>query len=164
MVLSFRRKAGNRKPDDTEDLMQEARLALWMRACAADTPEDAERYFIHVHRALFEYVRGMAAVRVPSKKFTAHIRTVYVLSWESGESDEPDNGFEGELISRLDCQRFLDSLEPLERDILTLKMEGYSQRQIADLLVNGSESRISRLMRGIRDKYIAHGRERIHAS
>ena len=163
IVLSFRRKAGNRKPDDTEDLMQEARLALWRRVCAAENPEAAEKYFLHVHRALFDCVRGMAAVSIPSKKFSTHIRNVYVIPWEYTDPDALESQFEGEMIGRLDCQRFLATLEAIERNVLLLKMDGYSQKQIADLLTNGSESRISRIMRRIREKYEVYEGKQAHA-
>ena len=144
--------------------MQEARLALWDRARNAESLEEAEKYFMHVYRALFEHVRRMAALNIPAKKFIACIRTVYILSWDGCEHDEPDRGFEDGLIGSLDCQRFIDSLEPLEKDVLVLKMEGMSQKQIAALLTHGSESRISRIMRRIREKYEIFRREPFRAS
>ena len=47
----------------------------------------------------------------------------------------------------------MDSLTPLEREILRLKSLGYTQKQIAERLVHGSESRVSRALGRIRAKY-----------
>ena len=80
MVLAFRAKAGNRMPDDTEDLLQEARLALLARLRSAATLDEARRYRLNIHRAMFNHVRRMAAIRISDRQFTARIRSVFIFS------------------------------------------------------------------------------------
>lgn len=153
LVLGFRRRAGSRKPDDTEDLLQEARLALWRRLRTAETLEDAEKYYQHIHRALYNHVRRMAPVYYPEKRFASGIRTVFVVPWELLHSEELESAFEEELIDSIDMEQFVQTLEPLERYVLQMKLEELSQKEIAGIVANGSESRVSRIMKRIREKY-----------
>ncbi len=164
MVLSFRRRAGNRKPDDTEDLMQEARLALWSRLREALDLTDAERYYHNVHRALYNHVRRMAPVHCSEKRFASAIRTVHIAPLESLDAGQSAPPFEDELIARLDADRFLESLEPAERIVLGMKLAGCSQREIAARANVGSESSVSRIMKRVREKYIACMEEPAHAN
>lgn len=153
MVLAFRAKAGNRMPDDTEDLLQEARLALLARLRSAATMDEARRYRLNIHRAMFNHVRRMAAIRISDRQFTARIRSVFIFSVDESLADLSQPGFENESNARIDTERFMDSLTPLEREIVRLKSLGYTQKQIAERLVHGSESRVSRALGRIRAKY-----------
>lgn len=144
--------------------MQEARLALWSRLREALDLTDAERYYHNVHRALYNHVRRMAPVHCPEKRFASAIRTVHIAPLESLDAGQSAPPFEDELIARLDADRFLESLEPAERIVLGMKLAGCSQREIAARANVGSESSVSRIMKRVREKYIACMEEPAHAN
>lgn len=144
--------------------MQEARLALWERLREAASPEDAERYYHNIHRALYGHVRRMAPIHCPEKRFAAVIRTVHTAPLECLVSVQTGQQFEDDLASKLDARRFLESLEPAERLVLRMKLDGCSQREIASRTGVGSESSVSRLMKRVREKYVARLEESVHAN
>ena len=163
LTRQFRARAGNRQPDDTEDLLQEARLGLLHRLRTADTLEDAEKYYRHVHRYLYNHVRRMAPVHFPEKRFSEGIRKLEMVCWEYIGDDEPANSFEEDLINDIALRSFFRSLEPVEQRVLSMKLQECSQKEIATIVANGSESRISRIMKRIRSKYLGFQEDVNHA-
>lgn len=97
----------------------------------------------------------MAPIHFSEKRFTESIRTVETVRWQYVDESELTESFEDELVESIDAHRFLESLDPLERRIVTLKMNGHTQREIAKICGVGSESRISRMFDRIGDKYLA---------
>ena len=155
----YRYKAGNRLPDDAEDLYQEACCAALMRLRTAGDEAEAEKYFMQVHHAMFEHSRRMAPIHFSEKRFTEGIRTVETVRWQYVDESELTESFEDELIESIDLRRFLDSLEPLERRIATLKTQGCTLREIAEICGVGSESSVSRMLKRIGEKYMAFNPE-----
>lgn len=126
-----------------------------MRLRTAGDEAEAEKYFMQVHHAMFEHSRRMAPIHFSEKRFTESIRTVETVRWQYVDESELTESFEDELVESIDAHRFLESLDPLERRIVTLKMNGHTQREIAKICGVGSESRISRMFDRIGDKYLA---------
>ena len=155
----FRYKAGNRHPDDAEDLYQEACCAALMRLRTAEDEAEAEKYFMQVHHAMFEHARRMAPVHFSEKRFTEGIRTVKTVRWQYVDEGELTESFEDELVENMDVHRFLDSLEPPERRIAALRMQGRTLREIAEICGVDSESSVSRMVKRIGEKYMAFNHE-----
>lgn len=92
----------------------------------ADNLAEAEHYYIHVTHALYEYVRRMAAVKIPQKKFKVEIRNIFLFPLEFSESDAPSSSFEDMIIGNVDYERFLSCLLPLDAKMLSMRMKGNS--------------------------------------
>lgn len=163
LTRQFRARAGNRQPDDTEDLLQEARLGLLHRLRTADTLEDAEKYYTHVLRYLYSHVRRMAPVHFPEKRFSEGVRKLEMVCWEYIGDDEPANSFEDDLINDIDLGYFIRSLEPIEQRVLSMRLQEHTQKEIASIVANGNESKVSRIMKRIRSKYLAFQEDENHA-
>ena len=86
-------------------------------------------------------------------------RTVETVRWQYVDESELTESFEDELIESIDLRRFLDSLEPLERRIATLKTQGCTLREIAEICGVSSESSVSRMLKRIGGKYMAFNPE-----
>ena len=114
-------------------------------------------YFIHVLHALTKYVREMAVVSIPEKKFKREIRNVFVKPLELTEDEAFSESFEDRLLSDIDVEMFFDALESRNREILRMKLEGYQQKEIAEAL-GVSESQVSRRLDQIRDAYLCRKR------
>ena len=71
------------------------------------------------------------------------------------ETAETQETFEDALTEAIDAQRFLQSLQPQEQTVLQMKLGGYTQREIASS-IRSSESRVSRIIHGIRHKYLLY--------
>lgn len=116
--------------------------------------EEAERYYFNILRALHSHVRRMAPVHCSEKKFSSVIRSICILPLEHMETAETQETFEDALTEAIDAQRFLQSLQPQEQTVLQMKL-GYTQREIASS-IRSSESRVSRIIHGIRHKYLLY--------
>lgn len=155
LARHYRNKVGNRLPDDYEDLLQEACCALLTRLRSAKDADDAEKYAMQVLHSMHEHSRRMAPIHFSEKRFSEGIRNVKTVRWQFVNESALVESFEDSVIDSIDAHRFLESLDPLERRVVTLKMKGHTQREIAKICGVGSESRISRMFDRIGDKYLA---------
>lgn len=92
----------------------------------ADSLAEAEHYYIHVTHALYEYVRRMAAVKIPQKKFKMEIRNIFLYSLDVFEFDVTSSSFEDMIIGNIDYERFSSCLLPLDAKMLSMRMKGSS--------------------------------------
>ena len=125
--------------------------------------EEAERYYFNILRALQSHVRRMAPLHCSEKKFSSVIRSICILPIEHLETAETGAELETILPEAIDVQRFQRSLHPLEQQVLQMKLDGYTQREIA-ASTNISESQVSRILKHIRHKYRSSLEDSEHAN
>lgn len=115
----FARLSGD--PDLAADLAQEALVALYQRGEAPETPGP---WLITVAMNRFRNARAKLARRT---------RLLTVARGEMAQADPPPPADGAVLASgeRARVRGVLDRLEPREREILLLRAEGYSYREIA---------------------------------
>jgi len=140
---------------DHEDLEQIAYIALWMSANTFD-PERGYKFSTFavtaIHNDAFKVIRGYKAKK----------RNEVSLSIDFTAED--DRGYETSAMaflkgSDLDdtaacVNEFVQSLSPLKRRVLMLRLDGYKQHEIADR-IGVSQKHVSRTLVAIGKEYRA---------
>lgn len=137
LVRLARRYAG---PDDWQDLLQEMQLQLWRSFDSFDG---------RAQRSTWLY-------RVALNTALGHVRKPRRLHSPLDEVPEQgDSGDTEDAIGVLD--RFLAMLDPVQRSVLMLDLEGLPREQVADVLglsVNAVAVRMTRLRRLFEQRFL----------
>lgn len=137
LVRLARRYAG---PDDWQDLLQEMQLQLW---------RSFDGYDGRAQRSTWLY-------RVALNTALSHVRKPRREHAALDDVPEPgDGGHAGGPQDVLD--RFLSMLDPLQRSLLLLDLEGLPREQVADVLglsVNAVAVRMTRLRQMFEQRFL----------
>lgn len=137
LVRLARRYAGH---DDWQDLLQEMQLQLWRSFGTFDG---------RAQRSTWVY-------RVALNTALAHIRKPHRQHTSLDAVAEPaDGGHVGDAMALLDA--FLAELDPLQRSVLLLDLEGLPREQIAQVLglsQNAVAIRMTRLRKAFETRYL----------
>lgn len=132
------------------DLMQEARLALLLHIRRIDSEDQIFLCHIHVISAMCRHKERMGLLRIPHKKYEAE-RQKYTRIGVELLNDIPTEEDDELFVIMLDA--FLDTLTASDRVAFTMKLEGYSNREIMRAIGLRVDSQASRLLKALADKY-----------
>ena len=137
LVRLARRYAG---ADDWQDLLQEMQLQLWRSFDSFDG---------RAQRSTWLY-------RVALNTALSHVRKPRREHHALDEVPEPgDGGHAGDPLAVLDA--FLDMLDPVQRSVLLLDLEGLPREQVAEVLglsVNAVAVRMTRLRQLFEQRFL----------
>ena len=134
--------------DCLDDLIQEARIAFLRHIRRIESEDDIYLCKIHVLSAMSKYKESMHVVRIAHNAYAEHKDKSTRVSVD--ERDRAVTSEETEV--RLHFEEFLGTLNQEERDLLTLKEQGYRNREIC-AQVKMSDSKVSRLLKALREKF-----------
>lgn len=128
--------------DLAADLAQEAFVKLYRRGSLPDSPE---AWLITVAKNLFRNARTMRSRR------TRLLSARPGRRWQADPPPSPERGLEAEHIERR-VRGALDRLPERERDLLLLRAEGYSYRDLG-LALDISEASVGKLLQRARQQF-----------
>lgn len=156
IVQRFRRKNGS-YIDDQDDLHSECMVVFIAHIHNSSTMEDLRKIPVRdMINAMCLYVLGEQAVSFPKRttNFSSVIRTMKgraeyekLDKWANSSSNNID-----EAIDKLAFQQFYDSLPHQDRMVVRMKMNGYKNREIAQLL-GVNDVKITRTIKRIKKAY-----------
>ena len=131
--------------DAAEDLAQEAFVRLYRRGSLPDEPA---AWLITVSMNLLRNMKTSSRRR--AQIVTAHLKGQVVASHRSPEVDLAASE------ARVRVRTAVDSMSERDRNLLLLRAEGYSYRELADALdlnVNSVGTLLARAQRSFRERY-----------
>ena len=151
-VHEFHRKGGSRGVDNTEDLIQEARLEFLRHLRRIPDPSQIARCRYHVLGALCTYCRTMAIVQIPKYCFHQTVREVVCVRDVEDTVPCQRTNAEDEALLNVELDRFLETLTPEEQTVVQMKLDGYTSREIIPVVKAKGEPQMSHLLSKIRKK------------
>lgn len=152
-VLKFRPgKPGSYS--DYDDLLQEARIAFLLHIRKAEDRSTFHVCEVSVFCALHKYVEDMSLISIPHYRFPEESKAV------QRAADDIYNLDEGLFVDRsaspyeeVLMDQFLASLPDKHREVLRLKLEGFNQQEITQMLGFDSFHQVFRIMKNLRQQY-----------
>ena len=156
IVHRFRRKNGS-YIDDKDDLHSECMVVFINHIHNSATMSDLRKIPVRdMINAMCVYVLGEQAVTLPKR--TANFSTVIRSMKGRADYDELDKWANSsssnidEAIDKLAFQQFCESLPRADRMVVHMKMKGYKNREIAQLL-GMNDVKITRTIKRIKKAY-----------
>jgi RNA polymerase sigma factor (sigma-70 family) len=136
-----------------EDLLQVGRIALWR--CGKRYDPDKGKFSTYAYKAIYH-----AMLKELGKRKSEVSLNTPVVSEEEWELQDliidPKQNFEGVEL-RFELEDFYKTLTPRRREVLRLKAEGHTRKEIANTL-GVSDDAIDRDMKKIKNQWkIFHG-------
>lgn len=154
LVLEFHHMGGSQGVDNTEDLLQEARIAFVQHLRRISNESEIPVCRIRILNALHGYCRAMAPVKIPRYCFSKELRKI-----GRAEPDEIDSTcfVEPECVTfPAELSDFADTLTEDERVTLLMKMDGHTSREIIPFVRAKGEPQMSRLLSSVRKKVYSY--------
>lgn len=155
-VYDFHFKGGSRGVDNTEDLIQEARLEFIRHLRRISDPSEIALCRFQVLGALCDYCRAMALVKIPKYCFSQTLRELQREEGDATSIMEERETTDDDALFNLELDDFLKSLPPEERIVVRMKLDGYTSREIIPVVKAKGEPQMSRLLSRIRKKARAY--------
>ena len=115
-------------------------------------PRVPKSLWIFVHDRYRDYLKGILAREIKRQELMEHITHIsYGRSQNDTYHDHVKNN-----EARIAIQQFIESVSPALRSVLTLRIEGWTNKEIASLL-EISESTVSRHVSRLREIWIDTG-------
>lgn len=155
-VNEFHYKGGSRGVDNTEDLIQEARLEFLRHLRRISDPSEIVLCRFHILGALCAYCRTMALVKIPKYCFSQTLRGVQREDGDVASIIEQQETTDDDILFNIELDEFLNSLPPEERIVVRMKLDGYTSREIIPVVEAKGEPQMSRILSRIRKKARAY--------
>ena len=135
-----------------EDLLQEGRIVLLKHIRSIDNESEVYLCTNNIRRAMFIYLRHMAVVHIPVRKYSQEVRK-YTYA-DNVDVERIRSGFnENFMAFHMMNKDFLAGLSEADRIAFEMKLDGYTQREIMNRLKLRNDSHVSRKIKKLRDLY-----------
>lgn len=158
VINKFLAKA-SRSGLDRDDLFQECSIVLLLALRKAESIEylDSHFPFLDMVNAMSKYVLGQQTLSYPKrtsslKEFAKTFQAPEDIAIVDAEIAKSTDDFK-DADTRIDVERYAASLPPQEREILSMRLDGYGNTQIAEKkhidcrIVNQAAAKFRRQMR-----------------
>ena len=151
-VNEFHHKGGSRGVDNTEDLIQEARLEFLRHLRRISDPSEIVLCRFHILGALCAYCRTMALVKIPKYCFSQKLRELECEEGDPTNIIEEQEAMDDDTLFNVVLHDFLGSLPAEEQLVVQMKLAGYTSREIIPVVKAKGEPQMSRLLSRVRKK------------
>jgi RNA polymerase sporulation-specific sigma factor len=139
----------------TDDIIQAALIGLW-KAASTFSPEKGNKFATYAIICIRNEIWMQERTKIRSAKLCTRSLDEIIRDADGDEDTSLAHFFrdisaEGEL-SRIQIQEFLETLSDRDRLLISLRVQGYTQKQISEK-IGISQSYISRLLIKIEKKY-----------
>lgn len=150
-VKALARKWSKDKPEEWEDLAQEARIAIYQEV--QGKPNSPRSHLLRrAKEAILDYRKRGKSVDTKRDKGYKRPFVWQVVSLEAGtEREVAHSPVEEAAVAQVSCEQFRASLSGLEDRYLSLRMQGYTWKE-AEALLGLTPYQGARLRRSLRQK------------
>lgn len=138
-----------------DDLTQEAKIAFLLHLRSMNDMNEIHLCRKPVLRAMYSFMETIAPVHIPHNTFYKEIADITVVPVNNEHDTEalmpstPAN----EICAICEANDFIHLLEPKEQQLLSLRDQGYSNREIVDILHFNNEWQVGRRIKSIQRQY-----------
>ena len=142
------------RDDIKEDLIQEASLAFITHIRRMDSLDQAGRCRTPVQRAMFNFLELMSPVHIPHYCYYTECRNISVVPIATDPGSLLVLAETADLEGAVAMRDFVSRLAPQEQQMLALRADGYSNREIVRRLGYSSEWQVARRLKRIQRQYL----------
>ena len=138
-----------------DDLTQEAKIAFLLHLRSMNDMNEIHLCRKPVLRAMYNFMEAIAPVHIPHNTFYKEIADISVVPVNNERDTEalmpstPAN----EICAICEANDFIHLLDPREQQLLNLRDQGYSNREIVDILHFNNEWQVGRRIKSIQRQY-----------
>ena len=141
-----------------DDLTQEAKIAFLLHLRSMNDMNEIHLCRKPVLRAMYNFMEAVAPVHIPHNVFYKEIADVAVVPVNTDHETEafmpstPAN----EINAICEANDFIHLLDPKEQQLLSLRDQGYSNREIVGILQFNNEWQVGRRIKSIQNRYVRY--------